>query len=83
MLLQIKYYRQRFIKYALKNRVQKVSIRYKISRKIIYKWLKRYDGMLESFEDLSIKPKNIPKKHTKEEIKIITKLVKNMIMIFF
>ena len=76
MLPQIKYYRQRFIKYAIKNGVTKASIRYKISRKTIYKWLKRYDGTLESLEDLSRKPKNSPKKHTEKEIKIINKLIK-------
>lgn len=37
MLPQIKYYHQRFIKYAIKNGVTKASIRYKISRKTIYK----------------------------------------------
>lgn len=75
MIPQIKYYRQRFIKYAIKNGVTKASIRYKISRKTIYKWLKRYDGTLESLEDLSRRPKNSPKKHTEEEIKIINKLI--------
>ena len=66
MIPQIKYYRQRFIKYAIKNGVTKALIRYKISRKTIYKWLKRYDGTLESLEDLSRRPKivlkNIEKK---------------------
>ena len=56
MIPQIKYYRQRFIKYAIKNGVTKASIRYKISRKTIYKWLKRYNGTLESLEDLSSRP---------------------------
>ncbi len=76
MLPQIKYYRQRFIKYAIKNGVTEASIRYKISRKTIYKWLKRYDGTLESLEDLSRRPKNSPKKHSEKEIKIIKRLIK-------
>ena len=75
MLPQIKYYRQRFIKYAIKNGVTKASTRYKISRKTIYKWLKRYDGTLESLEDLSRRSKTSPKKYTEEEIKIIKRLV--------
>ena len=82
MIPQIKYYHQLFIKYAIKNGVTKASIRYKISRKTIYKWLKRYDGTLESLEDLSRRPKNSPKKHTEEEIKIINKLI-NMVMILY
>ena len=47
MLPQIKYYRGHF-KYAIKNGVTEASIRYKISRKTIYKWFKRYDATLES-----------------------------------
>ena len=78
MMPQIKYYRQRFIKYAIKNGVTKALIRYKISRKTIYKWLKRYNGTLESLQDLSRRPK----KHTEEEIKIINKLI-NMVMILY
>ena len=30
MLPQVKYYRQRFIKYAIKNGVTKASLRYKV-----------------------------------------------------
>lgn len=74
MLSQINDYRQRFIKYAIKNGVTKASIRYKISRKTIYKQLKK--GTLESLKDLSRRPKNSPKKHTEKEIKIINRLVR-------
>ena len=64
MLPQIKYNRQRFIKYAIKNGVTKASIRYKINRKSIYKWLKRYNRTLESLEDLNSKTSS--KKHTEK-----------------
>lgn len=37
-------FRQRVIKYSLKNGGTKASIRYKVSRNSIYRWMKRYDG---------------------------------------
>ena len=37
--------RQRFLEYYLKHgNATDTAIRYKISRKTLYKWLKRYDG---------------------------------------
>ena len=45
--------RQRFIEYFLKHgNATETAIRYKISRKTLYKWLKRYDGTWQSLEDV-------------------------------
>lgn len=44
MLSQMKHFRQRIIKYLEKHTVTEASIRFKISRKTIYKWKNRYDG---------------------------------------
>ena len=76
MLSQVKYFQGRFVKYTLKHSVTEDSKRYYVSRKTIYKWIKRYDGTLESLEDMSRRPKTSPKKHTEQEIKIIIRLVK-------
>ena len=38
------HFRQRVIKYSVKNGVTAASIRYRVSRKAIYDWKKRYDG---------------------------------------
>ena len=76
MLSQIKHFRQRIIKYAQNHSISETSIRYKVSRKTIYKWLKRYDGTLESLEDRSHRPHNSPKAHTESEIKNIRRCAK-------
>ena len=57
-----KYQRQRIVKYAQKHSVTETAIRYKVSRKTVYKWLSGYDGTASSLEDRSHRPKNIAKK---------------------
>lgn len=76
MLSQIKHFRQRMIKYLEKHSVTETAIRFKVSRKTVYKWLKRYDGTIESLEDRSHRPKRSPKAHTEQEKKLILRLVK-------
>ncbi len=76
MLSQVKYFRQQIIKYLEKHTVTETAIRFRVSRKTIYKWLKRYDGTLESLEDRSHRPHHSPKAHTEKEIKLIRRLLK-------
>ena len=76
MLSQIKHFRQRMIKYSQNHTVTETAIRFRVSRKTVYKWLKRYDGTLESLEDRSHRPKNSPKAHTSEELKRIKRCLK-------
>ena len=71
ILAQLKYQRQRMIKYAANHSVTETAIRYKVSRKTVYKWLSRYDGTSVSLEDRSHAPKNSPRKHTEKELKQI------------
>ena len=71
IIAQLKYQRQRMIKYATKHSVTETAIRYKVSRKTVYKWLSRYDGTTVSLEDRSHAPKNSPRKHTEKELKQI------------
>ena len=52
------------------------AIRYHISRKTVYKWLKRYDGTLASLEDKSHRPHHSPRAHTEEETALILKRLK-------
>lgn len=59
------------VKYALKHSVTDTAIRYKVSRKTVYKWLSRYDGTVISLEDHSHRPKTFPHGHTEEELKQI------------
>ena len=69
--------RQRFLEYYLKHgNGTETAIRYKISRKTLYKWLKRYDGTWQSLVDRSRRPHNTPRAHTAEEIQQIRRVAK-------
>ncbi len=65
-------YRLSLIKYSQKFGVTKAAIKYKTNRQYIYRWLKRYDGTLESLCDKSRRPHSHPNQHTSEEIKLIS-----------
>ena len=54
-------YRQALIEYSKKYGVTKAAIRYKTNRQYIYRWLKRYDGTVESLKDRSHRPASSPK----------------------
>lgn len=71
ILSQQKYQRQRMVKYARKHSVTETAIRYKVSRKTVYKWLSRYDGTVMSLEDHSHRPKTCPHSHTEKELRQI------------
>ena len=64
-------YRQSLISYAQKNGVTAAAIRYRTYRQYIYRWMKRYDGTLQSLEDRSHRPKSHPHQHRPEEIRMI------------
>ena len=69
-------YRQALINYANKKGVTKAAIRYKTNRQYIYRWLKRYDGTLQSLADKSRRPHHHPNEHTAEELKLIADMRK-------
>lgn len=73
---QTKLYRQALIRYAKKKGVTKAAIGYKTNRQYIYRWLKRYDGTLQSLADKSHRPHHHPNEHTAEELKLITDMRK-------
>ena len=64
-------FRQSLICYAQKHGVTKAAIRYKTNRQYIYRWMKRYDGTLQSLADRSHRPHSHPNQHTPEELKLI------------
>lgn len=69
--------RQRFLEYYLRHgNATEAAIRYKISRKTLYKWLKRYDGTWQSLVERSRRPHSSPRAHTAEEIRQIRRLAK-------
>ena len=68
-------FRQRVIKYSLKNGVTKASIRFHRSRQAIYEWRAKYDGKSwKSLVDRSHRPHHRPNEHTAEEKQMILRL---------
>lgn len=70
-ITQTALYRQSLICYAQKHGITKAAIRYRTNRQYIYRWLKRYDGTLESLLDRSHRPHSHPNQHRPDEIKLI------------
>ena len=71
-ITQTMLFRQALILYAQKKGVTKAAIRYRTNRQYVYRWLKRYDGTLESLADRSHRPHSHPNQHTPEELKLIS-----------
>ena len=69
-------FRQALIEYSFKHGVTKAAIRYKVNRLYVYRWLKRYDGTLQSLADKSHRPHHHPNQHTPEELKLIADMRK-------
>ena len=61
-------FKQSVIKFSLEYGVSKTAIRFDINRRTIYRWIKQYDGTIESLRDKSHRPKHHPNEHTAEEI---------------
>jgi transposase InsO family protein len=70
-ITQTMLFRQSLIKYSKKHGVTKAAIKYKTNRQYIYRWLRRYDGTLQSLADRSHRPKSHPNQHTPDELKLI------------
>ena len=71
---QLMKYRRSMVEYALKHGVTKTAIKYNTYRQYVYRWLRRYDGSLESLRNKSRRPKHHPKAHTAAELKLIQDL---------
>ena len=68
---------QRYLEYYLRHgNATEAAIRNRISRKTLYKWLKRYDGTWQSVMERSRRPHRSPRAHTEEEIRQIRRRVK-------
>ena len=67
------HFRQLVIKYSFKNGVTAASIRYRVSRKQIYEWRKRYDGNWRSLIERSHRPHSHPRQQTPEEYAMIAR----------
>ena len=64
-------FRQSLLKYSQKYGVTKAAIKYKTNRQYIYRWLRRYDGTIDSLRAKSHRPHHHPKQRTEQELKLI------------
>ncbi len=69
-------YRQRMMKYAREHSVTDTANRYHCSRKTVYKWLKRWDGTIQSLYDQSRRPKTSPRRLDEAALKRIKRRLK-------
>ena len=58
---QLMKYRRSMVEYALKHGVTKTAIKYNTYRQYVYRWLRRYDGSLESLRINPADQNTIPK----------------------
>lgn len=76
-LTQEAHFRQRVMQYFAKHRGGTATAnRFRISRKTLYKWWKRWDGTWQSLVERSRKPHTSPRAHTEEEIAKIRRVAK-------
>ena len=66
-ITQKRMFRQAVIRYSYKYGIKETIIMYEISRATIYRWRKKYDGMLNSLEDKSHRPHHHPDELSKTE----------------
>jgi transposase len=76
MVTQNAYHRQRMVKYYYTHGATKTALRYKTSRKTVYKWVARHDGTIGSLKDASHRPHSHPKQHTEEELALVRRYIK-------
>ena len=62
---------QSLLKYSQKYGVTKAAIKYKTNRQYIYRWLRRYDGTIDSLREKSRRPHHHPNQHAEQELKRI------------
>ena len=64
-------FRQRVVKYSQKHGVTEASVRFKVCRMSIYRWIKRYNGKWWSLKERSHRPHHCPNEQTAEEYELI------------
>ena len=70
-------YKQSLIKYAVKYGVAKAAARYATNRQYVYRWMKRYDGSLESLRDKSRRPHHHSNEHSPAELLLIRNMLQH------
>jgi len=78
IIAQNAHHRHRMLKYYYQHGAMKTALRYKTSRKSVYKWVGRYEGTIDSLKDRSRRPHSSPKAHTEAEIKLVKRVLKRV-----
>ena len=71
-LTQISRYRQAVVNYFRLNGIVRTMNKYNEPRATVYRWVKRYDGSLQSLLDRSRRPHRHPNQHRPDELKLIS-----------
>ena len=71
-LTQIARFRQSVVTYSYNFSIKKAILHFNVSRASIYRWRKKYDGSVNSLNNLSRRPHSHPNQHTEDEIKLIS-----------
>jgi transposase InsO family protein len=66
------------LEYFIRYGATKTSLRYKVSRKTVYKWASRYDGSIRSLKDKSRRPHTSPKAHSPDELAMVKRALKKV-----
>ena len=68
-------FRKRVCKYAIKHgNNAEAALRYHTSRQQVHRWVKRFDGTIDSLRLYSRKPHSHPNQHTEEEVALIKRM---------
>lgn len=70
-LTQDAHWRQQMLQYCLNHGLTKTALRYRISRKSVWKWRKRWDGTWYSLLDRKRSPHTSPRKQSPSEEKLV------------
>lgn len=74
-VLQQAYFRQRVVKEVLHGRSQtEAARRHRVSRMSVYRWVRRYDGSIESLKEKSHRPNSHPAMQDKKEYELIRRV---------
>lgn len=69
-------FRQRMMLYSKNHSVEETANRYRVTRKTVWKWRKRWDGTPMSLKEKSRKPRRTPRKQKPWEIKLVRRMRK-------
>ena len=75
-ITQDAHFRQRMMLYLEHHSVEETAIQYRVARKTVWKWRKRWDGTPASLNEESRRPKRSPRSQEPWEIKLVRRMRK-------